>query len=171
MSDDQEIRRLENIIESLKADKAKTKGDLIALQERIDAREVTIRFLEEKLKRRPMPETRDSRTHKVEVTTKDGVVDVYVIVGFYEDGKPGEIFVRCSTMGSTVSGFVDSWSIAVSLLLQHGVPLEKVVEKFAHSKFEPLGQAKSGEVKFQASSLIDAIVRFLGNRYLGQELR
>lgn len=140
-------------------------------QQGVLTRNATIRLLEEKLKRRPMPETRESRTHKIEVTTKDGVVDVYVIVGFYEDKQPGEIFVRCSTMGSTVSGFVDSWSIAVSLLLQHGVPLGKIIEKFSHSKFEPLGSAKSGETKFQASSLIDAIVRFLGNRYLNQELR
>lgn len=146
-------------------------SELNDLREAIKTRNEIIALLESKLQRQPMPETRDSRTHKIEVTTKDGIVDVYVIVGFYEDKRPGEIFVRCSTMGSTVSGFVDSWSIAVSLLLQHNVPLAKIIEKFAHSKFEPLGSAKSGETRFQASSLIDAIVRFLGHRYLGQELR
>ena len=119
--------------------------------------------------RRRMEATRASVTHKFEYTTRDGVFDVFVIVGLYSDGTPGEVFVRCAKMGSSISGFVDCWAIGASMLLQLGVPVAKLVEKYEWVRFEPEGAVKMGEEKYQATSLVDAIIKLFKNRYVPKE--
>ena len=85
--------------------------------------------------RRKLPDERRSITHKFDVGGHEG----YITVGLFEDGKPGEIFLEMSKEGSTVSGLMDSFATAISLTLQYGVPLEALVKKFTHMRFEPAG--------------------------------
>jgi ribonucleoside-diphosphate reductase alpha chain len=115
--------------------------------------------------RHKLPEERLSITHKFEVGGHEG----YITVGLYKDGLPGEIFIRMAKEGSTVSGLMDSFATAISLALQHGVPLKLLVEKFAHTRFEPSGWSKTPEIGF-AKSIMDYIFRWLNLRFLtGQQ--
>jgi ribonucleoside-diphosphate reductase alpha chain len=93
----------------------------------------------------------------------------YITVGLYPDGCPGEIFVTMAKEGSTVSGLMDSFACAVSIALQHGVPLKLLCEKFAHTRFEPSGWSKTPEIGF-SKSIMDYIFRWLQLRFLtGQQ--
>jgi len=115
--------------------------------------------------RHKLPGERLSVTHKFEVGGHEG----YITVGLYKDGQPGEIFIRMAKEGSTVSGLMDSFATAVSLALQHGVPLKVLCEKFAHTRFEPSGWSKTQEIGF-AKSIMDYIFRWLHLRFLtGQQ--
>ena len=114
--------------------------------------------------RRKLPDERRSITHKFDVGGHEG----YVTVGLYEDGKPGEIFLRMSKEGSTISGLMDSFATAISLTLQYGVPLEALVNKFTHMRFEPSGFTKNPEIPM-AKSLVDYIFRWLGSKFLTAE--
>jgi ribonucleoside-diphosphate reductase alpha chain len=86
----------------------------------------------------------------------------------YEDGKPGEIFLVMAKEGSVVSGLMDSFATAVSLALQYGVPLQVLVDKFSHVRFEPSGFTNNSEIPI-AKSIIDYIFRWLGAKFLGRE--
>src|SRR5262249_28518636 len=90
----------------------------------------------------------------------------YLHVGFYEDGTPGEIFIKMAKEGSTVSGLMDTIGVLTSMALQFGVPLEVLVQKFSHVRFEPSGFTKNPEIPI-AKSLIASIFRFLGAQSLG----
>ncbi|MBV9572776.1 MAG: vitamin B12-dependent ribonucleotide reductase, partial [Acidobacteriales bacterium] len=115
--------------------------------------------------RHRLPEERASITHKFEVGGHEG----YITVGLYPDGCPGEIFVTMAKEGSTVSGLMDSFACAISIALQHGVPLKLLCEKFAHTRFEPCGWSKTPEIGF-AKSIMDYIFRWLQLRFLtGQQ--
>ena len=114
--------------------------------------------------RRKLPDERASITHKFSVAGHEG----YVTVGLYEDGTPGEIFLRMSKEGSTISGLMDSFATAVSLTLQYGVPLEALVNKFSHMRFEPSGYTKNKEIPI-AKSLVDYMFRWLGSKFLSAE--
>ncbi len=114
--------------------------------------------------RRKLPDERHSITHKFSVGGHEG----YITVGLYEDGQPGEIFLRMSKEGSTISGLMDSFATAVSLTLQYGVPLDALVNKFSHMRFEPSGYTKNPEIPI-AKSLIDYIFRWLGSKFLSPE--
>src|SRR5438270_4250079 len=115
--------------------------------------------------RHKLPDERHSFTHKFEVGGHEG----YITVGMYDDGSPGEIFIRMAKEGTTVSGLMDSFATAVSLALQHGVPLKVLCEKFAHTRFEPSGWSKTAEIGF-AKSIMDYIFRWLHLRFLtGQQ--
>ena len=114
--------------------------------------------------RRKLPDERSAITHKFNVAGHEG----YVTVGLYEDGTPGEIFLTMSKEGSTVSGLMDSFATAVSLTLQYGVPLEALVDKFSHMRFEPSGYTKNKEIPI-AKSLVDYIFRWLGSKFLSPE--
>lgn len=107
-------------------------------------------------RRRRLPATRPSRTHKFSVNGHEG----YIIVGFYEDGRPGEVFIKMAKKGSTVRGLTDSIGILTSVALQHGVPLELLVAKFENTRFEPLGWTKNPQIR-EATSLMDYIFRWL----------
>ena len=106
-----------------------------------------------------------SVTHKFDVGGHEG----YVTVGLYPNGEPGELFVKMAKEGSTVSGLMDSFALAVSIALQHGVPLKLYCEKFAHTRFEPSGWTNNPEIGF-AKSIMDYIFRWLHLRFLtGQQ--
>jgi ribonucleoside-diphosphate reductase alpha chain len=113
-------------------------------------------------KRHRLPDERRSITHKFSVAGHDG----YLTVGMYEDGTAGEIFIVMAKAGSTLSGVMDSFATAVSLGLQHGVPLELFVNKFAHVRFEPHGFTKNSDIPI-AKSIIDYLFRWLGIKFLG----
>jgi ribonucleoside-diphosphate reductase alpha chain len=121
---------------------------------------------EPKPERRRLPMDRTAICHKFEVAGHEG----YIHVGFYEDGTPGEIFIRMAKEGSTISGLMDSIATLTSLALQYGVPLEALVNKFGHVRFEPSGFTKNPDIPY-AKSLTDYIFRFLGTRFLSTELK
>jgi len=122
-----------------------------------------VRIVERPL-RRKLPAERQALTHRFEVGGHEG----YITVGLYEDGTPGEIFVKMAKEGSTVSGLTDSFAIAVSFALQYGVPLDFLVNKFAHMRFEPQGFTRNPEIPI-AKSIVDYIFRWLGSRFLSVE--
>jgi ribonucleoside-diphosphate reductase alpha chain len=116
--------------------------------------------------RRRLPASRHAVCHKFDIAGHEG----YLHVGFYEDGTPGEIFIKMAKEGSTVSGLMDTIGVLTSMALQFGVPLEVLVQKFSHVRFEPSGFTKNPEIPI-AKSLIDYIFRFLGAQFLGAEQR
>jgi ribonucleoside-diphosphate reductase alpha chain len=99
-----------------------------------------------------------------------GDCEGYVIVGEYENGRPGELFLKVSKQGSTLSGIMDAFAIAVSLGLQHGVPLASFVRKYINMGFEPAGMTDDKEIRI-AKSLVDYIFRRLALEYLSFEER
>ncbi len=111
--------------------------------------------------RHRLPEERPSLTHKFSIAGHEG----YITVGLYPNGQPGEIFIKMAKEGSTVSGLMDSFATAVSLSLQHGVPLKVLCEKFAHTRFEPSGWTGNEQIGF-AKSIMDYIFRWLQLRFL-----
>ena len=88
----------------------------------------------------------------------------------YEDGPPGEIFVMMSKQGSTISGLMDSFATAISYALQYGVPLQFLVDKFAHMRFEPSGFTKNPQIPY-AKSIVDYLFRWLASKFLDEEAR
>ena len=115
--------------------------------------------------RHRLEDERMSITHKFNVGGHEG----YITVGLYRDGSPGELFITMAKEGSTVSGLMDSFACAVSLSLQHGVPLKLLCEKFAHTRFEPSGWTNNTDIGF-AKSIMDYIFRWLQLRFLtGQQ--
>jgi ribonucleoside-diphosphate reductase alpha chain len=115
--------------------------------------------------RRKLPDERAAFTHKFSIAGHEG----YLTVGLYEEGKPGEIFLRMAKEGSTISGLMDTIATMTSVSLQYGVPLKALVDKFSHTRFEPSGFTNNREIPI-AKSLVDYVFRYLGNRYLEVEL-
>jgi ribonucleoside-diphosphate reductase alpha chain len=115
-------------------------------------------------KRRKLPDERQAITHKFDVAGHEG----YITVGLFEDGTPGEIFLVMAKEGSTISGFADAFAQAISYALQYGVPLQTLVDKFSHSRFEPSGMTKNPEIRF-AKSIVDYIFRWLATKFLSQD--
>ena len=89
----------------------------------------------------------------------------YITVGLYKDGTPGELFIRMAKEGSTVSGLMDSFATAISLALQHGVPIKLMCEKFSHTRFEPSGFTGNPEIPI-AKSIMDYIFRWLELKFV-----
>ncbi len=115
--------------------------------------------------RHKLQEERASITHKFKVGDHEG----YITVGLYPNGKPGELFITMAKEGSTVSGLMDSFALAVSIALQHGVQLELFCDKFAHTRFEPSGWSGNPDIGY-AKSIMDYIFRWLQLRFLtGQQ--
>jgi ribonucleoside-diphosphate reductase alpha chain len=111
--------------------------------------------------RHRLPGERASITHKFALASHEG----YITVGLYKDGTPGELFIRMAKEGSTVSGLMDSFATAVSLALQHGVPMKLMCEKFSHTRFEPSGFTGNPEIPI-AKSIMDYIFRWLELRFV-----
>lgn len=111
--------------------------------------------------RRRLPDERQSLTHKFSIAGMDG----YITVGMYEDGKPGEIFVTMAKQGSVINGLMDSFATSISLALQYGVPLEVLVGKFAHVRFEPNGYSGNPAIGY-AKSIVDYIFRWLELKFV-----
>jgi ribonucleoside-diphosphate reductase alpha chain len=114
--------------------------------------------------RHRLPDERQSITHKFAIANHEG----YLTVGMYEDGTPGEIFVKMAKEGATLSGLVDCFALAVSLALQYGAPLRVLVEKFSHTRFEPSGHTGNAEIPY-AKSIMDYMFRWLGRKFLKPE--
>jgi ribonucleoside-diphosphate reductase alpha chain len=114
--------------------------------------------------RRKLPDERESITHKFSISGHEG----YITVGKYEDGTPGEIFITMAKEGSTISGLMDSFATMTSLALQHGVPLNFLVDKFTHTRFEPSGFTKNPEIPM-TKSIMDYIFKWLATKFLDRE--
>ncbi len=111
--------------------------------------------------RRRLADTRASITHKFNIGGHEG----YLTVGLYEDGMPGELFITMAKEGSTIGGLMDSLGTAVSVALQYGVPVESLVNKFTHQRFEPAGITANRDIPF-AKSLVDYIFRWMGMEFI-----
>ena len=116
--------------------------------------------------RRRLPDERQAVTHKFDIAGHEG----YITAGLYEDGSPGEIFLVMAKEGSTISGFADAFAQAISYALQYGVPLQVLVDKFSHVRFEPSGMTKNAEIRF-AKSIVDYVFRWLAAKFLSEEAR
>jgi ribonucleoside-diphosphate reductase alpha chain len=103
-------------------------------------------------------------THKFSIAGHEG----YITVGMYDDGAPGEIFIRMAKAGSVVSGLMDAFALAISLSLQYGVPLQVLVDKYSHSRFEPAGFTTNPQIPI-AKSIMDYIFRWLGMKFQALE--
>ncbi len=114
-----------------------------------------------KPRRRRLPDEREARTHKFSVGGHEG----YISVGLFEDRRPGEIFITMAKEGSVISGLMDAFATSISISLQYGVPLEVLVKKFSHMRFEPSGFTGSKEIPM-AKSIMDYLFRWLELRYL-----
>jgi ribonucleoside-diphosphate reductase alpha chain len=114
--------------------------------------------------RHRLPDERRSVTHKFSVGGHEG----YMHVGLYDSGEPGEIFIRMAKEGSTISGLMDSFATAVSLALQHGVPLRLLVDKFSRMRFEPSGFTGNPAIP-RATSVMDYLFRWLGSKFVKDE--
>ncbi len=111
--------------------------------------------------RKRLPETRMALNHKFEIAGHEG----YLTVGLFEDGQPGELFVTMAKEGSTIGGLMDTIGALTSMSLQYGVPLESLVRKFAHQRFEPSGFTRNPDIR-NASSIIDYVFRWMACQFV-----
>ena len=146
---------------------AKTSSDSVMASEltaRVHELEATVAHLQDesgKPLRRRLPDTRTAVTHKFDIAGHEG----YLTVGLFDDGRPGELFITMSKEGSTIGGLMDSIGTLTSMALQYGVPLEALVKKFAHQRFEPSGFTKNPEIR-NASSIPDYVFRWLALQFI-----
>jgi ribonucleoside-diphosphate reductase alpha chain len=131
------------------------------LEKALDLAKSQAQHITLKAERERMPRRRVSTTFAFRVADCEG----YVTVGEYEDGRPGEVFIKVSKQGSTLAGIMDAFSISISLGLQHGVPLATYVRKYVNMKFEPSGMTDDADLRI-ATSLVDYIFRRLALDYL-----
>ena len=141
-----------------KKDEKKTEVAATAEPEPVQ-RELFARTQREKL-----PVERNSVTHKFSVGGHEG----YITVGMYPDGRPGEIFIKMSKEGSTLSGVMDGLALTLSIGLQYGVPLKVLVNKLVNTRFEPSGITPNANIRF-ATSVLDYIARWLGGRFISAD--
>lgn len=144
------------------ADAASEENSL--LQGRILELEEQIKKLQERADkpvRHRLPATRDAVNHKFEIAGHEG----YLTVGLYENGQPGELFITMAKEGSTIGGLMDCIATLTSIALQYGVPLEDLVKKFAHQRFEPWGFTSNPDIR-NATSIIDYIFRWMAFRFM-----
>jgi ribonucleoside-diphosphate reductase alpha chain len=139
---------------NVKGPEQETAGALLEIEGKIAAIERPKPF------RQRLPDERDSFTHKFTVGDQEG----YLTVGLYEDGRPGEIFVKIAKEGSTVSGLMDSVALLTSVTLQYGVPVDDLARKLKNARFEPYGRTKNPQIPW-ATSLVDYIFRWLELRF------
>ena len=106
--------------------------------------------------RHSLPVTRESVTHKFQIMGHEG----YLTIGLFDDGRPGEIFIKMAKEGSTLSGLVQAFTRAFSLALQYGLPLQEAVARFKGKRFEPMGHTSNPEIP-EAQSIVDYVARYL----------
>ena len=135
-----------------------------------EARGIVIEIIKQAVKdapkRRHLPSERRSITHKFKVESHKG----YITVGLFEDGSPGELFIKMSKQGSTMSGMSDSFATMTSLALQWGVPIKQLCKKFIGVRFVPQGHTGNPDIP-DATSLTDYIFRWLALKFLTEEER
>ncbi len=137
-----------------------TRSDNISVAPIHTVEKIIERIVERPLRRR-LPDTRRAITHKFDVAGHEG----YITVGLYEDGQPGEVFITMAKEGSTIGGLMDTIATLVSVALQYGVPVESLVRKFEHVRFEPSGMTRNREIPI-AKSLVDYIFRWLAMEFI-----
>jgi ribonucleoside-diphosphate reductase alpha chain len=145
-------------------DKEKDKKDKAAEAVAAAVAEPMQRELFARAQREKMPAERASVTHKFSVGGHEG----YITVGLYEDGRPGEVFIKMSKEGSTLSGVMDGLALTISIGLQYGVPLKVFVDKLLNTRFEPSGITANANIRF-VSSVLDYIARWLGGRFISSD--
>ena len=116
-------------------------------------------------RRERLPDTRSSLTHKFSIDGHEG----YLTVGLYPDGRPGEVFIQMAKEGSTLGGLMDAFAIQTSIALQYGVPLEQMVRKHSHSRYEPAGFTKCEFIR-NATSITDYLFRWMEHVFLRQDV-
>ena len=139
-------------------------ADATALENRIKQLEAEVSQLQEesgKPLRRRLPDTRTAITHKFDIAGHEG----YLTVGLFDDGQPGELFITMAKEGSTIGGLMDSIGTLTSLAWQYGVPLDALVKKFAHQRFEPSGFTKNPDIR-NASSITDYVFRWMALQFI-----
>ncbi|MEO6788698.1 MAG: vitamin B12-dependent ribonucleotide reductase, partial [Chthoniobacteraceae bacterium] len=144
-------------VEAVLSDKAQLENRVVDLEKEI----TDLRKLADQPVRRRMSDTRVSLTHKFDIAGHEG----YITVGMFDDGQPGELFIQMQKEGSTIGGLMDTVGALTSMALQYGVPLESMVRKFAHSRFEPSGFTKNPDIR-TASSITDYVFRWLGCQFI-----
>jgi ribonucleoside-diphosphate reductase alpha chain len=141
-----------------------TQSDKKEEKEKVEVQIVEKIVIKEMPRRRKLPDERMSVTHKFSVAGHEG----YITVGMYEDGAPGEIFIKMNKEGSTLSGVMDMWATSMSMNLQYGVPLEVLCTKMAHSRFDPMGMTTNKEIPI-AKSFMDYLGRWLALKFLTKD--
>ena len=139
-------------------------ADTSALESRIKELEGEVTQLRGRIGmplRRRLSDTRTALTHKFDIAGHEG----YLTVGLFEDGSPGELFITMAKEGSTIGGLMDGIGTLTSLALQYGVPMDALVKKFAHVRFEPSGFTKNPEIR-NAASITDYVFRWLGLQFI-----
>jgi ribonucleoside-diphosphate reductase alpha chain len=137
----------------------KKEASLQKTEPQAEQRELFVRQQREKL-----PPERNSITHKFAIGGHEG----YITVGKYDDGRPGELFIKMAKEGSTLSGVMDGLALAISVGLQYGVPLKAIVDKLMNTRFEPSGFTQNPDIRM-ASSLLDYIARWLGAKFISPD--
>jgi ribonucleoside-diphosphate reductase alpha chain len=127
----------------------------------LEAQVVQLRAQPTQPLRRRLPDTRKAVNHKFNIADHEG----YLTVGLFEDGTPGELFVTMAKEGSTIGGLMDTIGALTSMALQYGVPLQSLVKKFAHQRFEPSGFTKNKDIR-HASSIIDYVFRWMACEFI-----
>jgi ribonucleoside-diphosphate reductase alpha chain len=139
-------------------------ADAATLESRVQELEAEVSRLEietGKPLRRRLPETRSALTHKFDIAGHEG----YLTVGLFENGQPGELFITMAKEGSTIGGLMDAIGTLTSMAFQYGVPLDALVRKFAHQRFEPSGFTKNPEIR-NASSITDYVFRWMAMQFV-----
>jgi len=114
--------------------------------------------------RQTLSPVRDSVTHKFQIMGHEG----YLTVGLFETGQPGEIFIKMSKEGSTLSGLIQGYCRAISLAIQYGLPMDEVVRRFKGMRFEPMGATGNPDIP-EALSIIDYVARYLELHYVSDD--
>ena len=114
--------------------------------------------------RKRLPVERHSITHKFSVGGQEG----YITVGMYDDGRPGEVFIKMAREGSTLSGIMDGLAVSISIALQYGVPLKALVDKLMNTRFDPAGITQNPQIRL-TSSVLDYIARWLGGKFISSD--
>jgi len=139
-------------------------GSMSALEARIKDLEAVVAAMRAeagKPLRRRLSDTRTAVTHKFDIAGHEG----YLTVGLFEDHQPGELFITMAKEGSTIGGLMDSIGTLTSMALQYGVPLETLVRKFAHQRFEPSGFTKNPDIR-NAASITDYVFRWMALQFI-----
>ncbi len=114
--------------------------------------------------RERLPAERCSITHRFEVGGHEG----YIIVGMYDDGRPGEVFIKMAKEGSTLSGVMDGLALSLSVGLQYDVSFKALVDKLTNTRFEPSGFTQNPQIRY-ASSVLDYVSRWLGGKFISSD--
>ncbi len=159
LEDDEDAEELAAALDEV-AEQTAEVAKAVSVGDAVAASEEAVKIVHRPMRRR-LSDTRRSITHKFNVAGHEG----YLTVGCYDDGQPGELFITMAKEGSTIGGLMDSLGTATSVALQYGVPLESMVRKFTHQRFEPAGMTTNADIPF-AKSLVDYIFRWMGMQFI-----